>query len=344
MSKSLGNTENASDVTNRIGADVVRLLYASVDYSADMNVGPTLLNAVAESYRKLRNTCRYLLGNLSDFDPARDTVALAEMLEFDRFILARTERLKSAVRRAYEAFDFQTAYHQLLNFAVVDLSSLYIDVVRDRLYCSAPASRERRSAQTALFGVLDAIVRMLAPLMPYSADEIYSYLLGKSADSVHLLEFAPPCPEWADTELESRWDRLLEVRDEGMKLLEAMRQAGTIGAPLEAAVKLGATSGVNGEWASLLHSSRDRLKELFIVADVTILSDSEAAGFAHEANGQETFRRDGIFGRVATRPPLVIVGERARGIKCERCWTYFDDGGDPRLCQRCRAVVRELSR
>ncbi len=179
MSKSLGNAEDAADVTNRIGADVVRLLYASVDYSADMNVGPTLLNAVAESYRKLRNTCRFLLGNLSDFDPPRDSVAAAELLEFDRFILSRFERLKSAVRRAYDHYDFQTAYHQLLNFAVVDLSSLYIDVARDRLYCSLPASRERRSAQTALFQVLDAMVRMLAPLMPFTADEIYSYLAGK---------------------------------------------------------------------------------------------------------------------------------------------------------------------
>ena len=156
MSKSLGNTEDAADVTNRIGADVIRLLYASVDYSADMNIGPTLLNAVAESYRKLRNTSRFLLGNLFDFDPARDSVATAEMLDFDRFILSRLERLKSAVRRAYDHYDFQTAYHQLLNFAVVDLSSLYIDVARDRLYCSIPASRERRSAQTALFNVLDA--------------------------------------------------------------------------------------------------------------------------------------------------------------------------------------------
>ena len=347
MSKSLGNTEDASAVTNRIGADVIRLLYASVDYSADMNIGPTLLNAVAESYRKLRNTSRFLLGNVFDFDPARDSVAAAELLDFDRFILSRLERLKSTVRRAYDNFDFQTAYHQLLNFAVVDLSSLYIDVARDRLYCSIPASRERRSAQTALFNVLDAIVRMLAPLMPFTAEEIYSYLPGKSAESAHLLEFAPARPEWADADLEARWDRLLEVRNEALKLLEAMRQAGTIGAPLEAAIKIGAASGANGaggEWAKLLRDDRDLLKELFIVADVTVLSDSEAADLGRQANGAEAFSRDGIFGRVSSRPPIVIVGERARGLKCERCWTYFDDGGDPRLCVRCRGVVRELGR
>src|SRR5208282_3157196 len=137
MSKSLGNTEDAQDAVNRLGADVIRLVYASLVYSSDMNLGKTIYDAVSESYRKIRNTCRFVLGNLADFDPARDAVALNEMLEFDRFILARTEKLKSEVRRAYEAFEFQSAYQAMLNFIVVDLSSLYIDVARDRLYCSA---------------------------------------------------------------------------------------------------------------------------------------------------------------------------------------------------------------
>ncbi|MFI5353013.1 MAG: isoleucine--tRNA ligase [Candidatus Binatales bacterium] len=346
MSKSLGNTEDASAVTNRIGADVIRLLYASVDYSADMNIGPTLLNAVAESYRKLRNTCRFLLGNLFDFDPARDSVAAAELLDFDRFILSRLERLKSTVRRAYDHYDFQTAYHQLLNFAVVDLSSLYIDVARDRLYCSIPASRERRSAQTALFNLLDAMVRMLAPLMPFTADEIYSYFPGQRAASVHLLEFAPARPEWADADLEARWDRLLEVRNEALKLLEAMRQAGTIGAPLEAVIKIGAPGGSEGRSneANFLTSHRASLKDLFIVSDVTILSAAETADVERAATGGEPSSREGMFARFFGLPARVIVGERARGKKCERCWTYYDDGGDPRLCVRCRAVVRELGR
>ena len=151
MSKSLGNFEYASEVVNRVGADVFRLVFASVDYTSDMNVGEHLFTAVAEAYRKIRNTCRYLLGNLYDFDPAHDLVAPDEMLEFDRFIMSRVERLKAEVGRAYEAYDFQGAYHALVNFFVIDLSSLYIDVVRDRLYCDSGNSRQRRSAQTALY-------------------------------------------------------------------------------------------------------------------------------------------------------------------------------------------------
>jgi isoleucyl-tRNA synthetase len=342
MSKSLGNAEDASDLTNRIGADVIRLLYASVDYSADMNVGPTLLTAVSESYRKLRNTCRYLLGNLYDFDPSRDVVALDAMLEFDRFILSRLERLKTSVRDAYERFDFQAAYSQLLNFAVVDLSSLYIDVVRDRLYCSATASPERRSAQTALFHVLDAFVRMLAPLVPYTSEEVYSHLPSEKAASVHLLELAPPEPRWTDAALEARWERLLQVRDEALKLLEAMRQSGTIGAPLEASLRLGIadTSGDGKGWSNLLDGYRDGLKELFIVSDVALLSGAEASELKRKADGRESFALDGVFERFSTDPPLVIVGERARGRKCERCWSYYDDRGHEKLCPRCRAVVR----
>ena len=157
MSKSLGNSEDAVDAAGRMGADVLRLVYASLDYTSDITLGQTIFNAVSESYRKIRNTCRFVLGNLADFDPARDAVELNDMLEFDRFILARTEKLKSEVRRAYDAFEFQTAFQVMQNFIVVDLSSLYIDVARDRLYCAAEKSRERRSAQTALFHILDAL-------------------------------------------------------------------------------------------------------------------------------------------------------------------------------------------
>ena len=181
MSKSLGNTEDAQDAVNRLGADVIRLVYASLVYSSDMNLGKTIYDAVSESYRKIRNTCRFVLGNIADFDPARDAVPYAQMLEFDRFMLARTEKLKADVRKAYEAFDFQAVYHAVLNFAVIDLSSLFIDVARDRLYCGGANSRERRSAQTALYNVLDALVRILAVLIPFTADEVYSHMPGEKA-------------------------------------------------------------------------------------------------------------------------------------------------------------------
>src|SRR5262249_42550700 len=192
-------------VVSRVGADVMRLVFASVDYAADMRVGEDLFPSVSESYRKLRNTCRYMLGNLYDFDPARDLVERPRMLEFDRFALLRLERLKQSARAAYQRYDFQAVYNALVNFAVVDLSSLYIEVARDRLYCSPAAAVERRSAQIALYHTLDALVRMLAPLLPFTADEIHSHMPGAGAQSVHLLEFQPPQPGWLDDELEERW-------------------------------------------------------------------------------------------------------------------------------------------
>jgi isoleucyl-tRNA synthetase len=339
MSKSLGNVENAVDVVKRIGADVMRLVFASVDYSADMNIGETVFSTVVESYRKLRNTCRYFLGNLFDFDPA-DAVPYAEMLEFDRYALARTERLKSDLRRAYEGYDFQAAYNLLLNFTVIDLSSLYVDVVRDRLYCSGAKSRERRSAQTALYEILNALVRMLAPLIPYTADEVYSSLPGKRAASVHLLELAPPNPDWSDASLETRWNGLLEIRSEALKLLEAMRQSGTIGSPLEAKLALGVAGPSADGLGQMLRGYRDQLKELFIVSEVSILDEAEAAKITGEANGQEAFASNGLYGRVGVKPPLVMVGKRAPGRKCQRCWMYFDDDSDSDLDPRCRAVLQ----
>ena len=333
MSKSLGNSEDAQDVTNRVGADVIRLVYASIDYTTEMALGPTIFSAVADSYKKIRNTCRYLLGNLGDFDPKRDLLARGEMLEFDRFILARLEHLKTQVRKAFENFDFQGAYHTLLNFIVVDVSSLFIDVARDRLYCSAHASRERRSAQTALFHLLDAIVRMLAPLIPYTAEEVYAYVPGRDKESVHLLELQPPHPEWIDATLTERWDRLLAVREEGLKLLEAMRKAGTIGAPLEATL----TVGADQELAALLQDHQQDLKDLFIVSGIDFLDPEEAAALSREAGERQEFSTDGTFARVAAS--LALKGRRAPGIKCQRCWCYFDDGGHPELCPRCRLVV-----
>ncbi|MGH7780484.1 MAG: isoleucine--tRNA ligase, partial [Candidatus Binataceae bacterium] len=329
MSKSLGNTEDAHEVADRLGADVIRLVYASLDYTSEIALGPTIFAAVSESYRKIRNTCRYILGNFSDFDPARDMVAYPAMLEFDRFILARLERLKSEVRHAFENFDFQAAYSALSNFIVVDLSSLYIDVARDRLYCDGRTSASRRSAQTALHQILDATVRMLAPLIPFTADEIYSYVPGRTADSVHLLELQPAHPEWADTALAEKWDRMLAVRDDALKLLEAMRKDGTIGGPLDAVVQISSNTPADAA----------ALKALFIVSDVAPLKPADAAALKTEAAGRdEVFTSDGFYARVS--PNAALTARRAPGVKCHRCWCYFDDGGDPELCPRCRAVVR----
>jgi isoleucyl-tRNA synthetase len=337
MSKSLGNSPDALEVVDRIGADVLRLVYASLDYTAEIALGETIYAAVSEAYRKIRNTCRYMLSNLYDFEPARDAVAVEQMLEFDRFILARLERLKAVVCRAYEAFDFQAAYQAILNFTVIDLSALYIDVARDRLYCAGTDSNERRSAQTALYELLDALVRMLAPLIPFTADEVYLRIPGRIAESVHLLTLREATAEFADGAQEARWQWLLELREQTLKLLEHMRQAGVIGAPLEARIALGA----DGDgWTDTLHANRELLKELFIVSDIEILPDSEVHALKLQANGAHEFNTDSRFGRISSNPPVVLLGQRASGRKCQRCWCYYDDGGDPDLCERCRVVVR----
>ena len=337
MSKSLGNVENAADVVSRVGADVMRLVFASVDYAADMRVGDELFTAVSESYRKLRNTSRYMLGNLHDFDPRRDLVETDRMLEFDRFVLLRLERLKQTTLAAYERYDFQAVYNALVNFAVIDLSSLYVEVARDRLYCSPAGSLERRSAQTAMYHILDAMVRIIAPLLPYTADEIYAHIPGDRAPSVHLLELQPPQPAWAGAELEERWKHLLSVRAAALKLLETMRQAGAIGAPLDAEVQLGAGPGSDGDLAATLNHDSRLLRDLFLVSGVEVIPAERAAELSKLANGGESFSHDGAFGRVSSAPPLVLLGRRSDGKKCPRCWMYHHESSE--LDARCRAAL-----
>jgi isoleucyl-tRNA synthetase len=347
MSKSLGNSEDAADAVNRIGADVLRLVYASLDYTTEIALGNTIYTAVSESYRKIRNTCRYMLGNLYDFDPARDAIEPSAMLEFDRYIMARTERLKADVLRAYEAFDYQAAFHALLNFIVVDLSSLYIDVARDRLYCDAENSRERRSAQTALHLMLDTLLRMLAPLIPFTADEVYAHLPGKSAESVHLLTLCPADPRFADADLEAKWQRLLKIRDEALKALEFLRQKQIIGSPLEACVEIfvapdWSSTSVDG-FAESLQRDQRLLEDLFLVSKVRVTGGEEGDRHANEAELIPQPYSNGRIGRYYAQPDIpsmqILVG-KAPGRKCQRCWKYFDSDGDSDLDPRCRAVVQ----
>jgi isoleucyl-tRNA synthetase len=252
----------------------------------------------------------------------------------------RLEQLKTTVRCAFESYDFQGAFHAILNFVVVDLSSLYIDTARDRLYCSGAESRERRSVQTALHTLLDSLVRMLAPLIPFTADEVYLRMPGRTADSVHLLTLPEAQPQLTDAAFEARWELFLELRGQALKLLEHMRQGGTIGAPLEARIDIG-TDG--GNWTETLRSSQALLKELLIVSEIGILSDAEVTEIKARAEGAQEFRTDGQFGRITTSPPGVFLGQRAAGTKCQRCWCYYHDAGHPDLCERCRAVVRTLT-
>lgn len=339
MSKSLGNLEYAADVVGRMGADVLRLVFASVDYAGDMNVGETLFGMVSEAYRRLRNTFRYMLANLYDFDPAQDALPPAGMLEFDRFMLVQLERLKAEARRAYERFDFKAVYHAALNFVVGDLSSLFIDVARDRLYCAAKASPERRSAQTVLCRALDTLVRMLAPLIPFTAEEVYSHVPGRQAASVHFLEFAAEAPEVADSVLEMRWRQLLALRADALKVLEAMRQAGAIGASLEAVLELG-TTAEDGSAARLLDGRLEAFRELCVVSGVAMMPAAQTADFAGRLDGRSETAGDGFFARPSqAAPEFLIVGRRAPGRKCPRCWVYFEAPEAEQLCPRCRRVL-----
>ncbi len=241
MSKSLGNVIEPEAIVKQYGADVLRLWVASVEFTEDVRISETILARLSEAYRKIRNTFRYALGNLAGFDPARDSVAAADMLEIDQWILVRGEQLVERVRAFYEEFSFHRAYQALYNFCTIDLSSLYFDVLKDRLYTTAPRSAARRSAQTALYRLTDALVRLLAPLLSYTAEEVWQHFTaGKDAlPSVHLAEFPASSDLTAGLTHQHRaraanWERLVEVRDSVLKSLEIARQEKFIGAPLEA--------------------------------------------------------------------------------------------------------------
>ncbi len=320
MSKSLGNAVAPEEVIKAHGAEILRLLFASVDYTADMSFSKSLMTPLLESYRKIRNTCRFLLGNLHDFDNQRDRVPAAQLPELDRWILHRTGELVTRARRAYEAFSFHLVVQQLVNFCAVDLSALYLDIVKDRLYCSGTTSRERRAAQTALWQILDALTRVMAPILSFTADEIWSSLPGGDRPSSVLLA-GFPADVALDPELAVKWERLLEVRAAVTKALEEARQSGLIGHSLDARVQLGAADGLR----PLLEQQQDRLAELFIVSQVRLTRD---------------------LGAPAVSPllsDLRVQVERARGGKCERCWIYREtvgsDATHPGLCARCLQVV-----
>jgi isoleucyl-tRNA synthetase len=322
MSKSAGNVVAPQKIVATHGADILRLWVAAEDYREDMRISREILDRAVEAYRRVRNTARFLLGNLADYDPARDAVPVADLLELDRYALDRLQSFIGRCARAYDAFEFHVVYHALNNFCSVDLSALYLDVVKDRLYCEGATSIGRRSAQTALHAILDALVRVMAPVLSFTAEEIWSYMPradGRS-DSVLLTDFPQPDPSRTDARLAADWERLLEVRAAVTKALEALRKRGEIGHSLEACVRLAAT----GDLATVLGSRRRLLPEVLIVSQVELSTPSELAG-------------------EQVLPGLAIDVERAGGTKCGRCWNYRADVGSdgrfPAVCGRCAGVL-----
>jgi isoleucyl-tRNA synthetase len=320
MSKSLGNVIAPEEIIKTHGAEILRLLFASVDYTADTCFSKNLITPLLESYRKIRNTCRFLLGNLSDFDAARDRVPYAELPELDRWILHRTAELVARSRKAYEGFGFHLVVQQLINFCAVDLSALYLDIVKDRLYCSATAAPGRRAAQTALWEIVDTLTRLMAPILSFTAEEIWTYLpSGERPASVLLAGF--PAEAHRDEPLAEKWERLFAVRTAVTKALEEARQSGLIGHSLDARVHLDAADGLR---PLLQHETAD-LPALFIVSQVE-LSDHLSVDWVSPL-----------------LPELKVRVERARGGKCDRCWNYSEavgrDTTHPGLCARCLPVV-----
>jgi len=325
MSKSGDNAVKPAESLAKYGAEVLRLWVAAEDYTEDIRLSTEIMDRLADAYRRMRNTFRFLLGNLGDFDPARDRQPYARLDEVDRWVLDRLARLVDRVRRAYEEYQFHIVVHSVHNFCAVDLSAQYLDVIKDRLYTSAPDDPRRRAAQTAGYDIFQALARLMAPILTFTAEEAWRYAPGPRSESVHLERFPEVPLEWVDDTLKRDWDRLLEVRREVAKALETARAQKLIGSGLEARVRV---QSAPEDLPGLLGAKRELLPTLFIVSQVTLEPDPQPARVSYESQDI---------------PGLVIGVDRAPGEKCERCWTRSEEVGrdpaHPTLCGRCVRVV-----
>ncbi len=315
MHKSGGNAVSPNEFTKESGADVMRLWAAAADTSKDVRWSKEIIDRVTDAYRKFRNTLRYALGNLVDFDPAADSVSPDKMLEIDRWALAGLDEVTTKVLKGYDAYDFQAAYQALYNFCTVTLSARYFDIIKDRLYILAPRSVERRSAQTALYRITETLSRLLAPILVFTSDEAWENLPGQSVGSVHLAEF-PKAAENIDSALLSEWERIFAIRDDVLKALENARNEKQIGSSLEAKVLLTVDAGT----ARFLLDHYPDLRYIFIVSQVEV----------HEGNA------------------FKVEIQKADGSKCERCWNYSTRVGEfeeyPTVCERCNDALREIEK
>ena len=330
MSKSLGNVITLEELLPKYGAEILRLWVTSEDYTQDIRVSMEILDRLADAYRRIRNTFRFLLGNLGDFDPARDRQSYARLDEVDRWILDRLARLIGRVRGAYEEYEFHTVFHSVHNFCAVDLSALYLDVIKDRLYTSLPDDPRRRAAQTTCYDIFAALTRLVAPILTFTSEEAWRHLPGTRSESVHFERFPDAPREWLDDTLQRDWDRLLEVRREVAKALETARTAKLIGSALEAAVRI---PRAPEDLPALLQTKRDLLPTLFLVSGVDLERSTSRSSVTYESQDI---------------PGLVIGVDRARGEKCERCWMRSERVGENAehrtLCERCVPVVLARSR
>ncbi|UTH17199.1 isoleucine--tRNA ligase [Macrococcus epidermidis] len=316
MSKSLGNTILPEKVVKQMGADIIRLWVMSVDYLADVRISDDILKQVSEVYRKIRNTFKFLLGNVNDFNPTTDAVAYEDLKEIDQFMLNKLYNFVNNAHNHYENNDYLDIYQELQNFINVELSNFYLDYGKDILYIEAADSHVRRSMQTVVYEVLTSLTKVLAPIIPHTAEEIWSHTPHVTEESVHLTDM--PAVHDVDQTLIEKWSRFLELRDDVLKGIENLRNEKVIGKPLEAKV---AVFTENADDLALLQSF-DNLHQLFIVSQAKVSDSAVGTQYTN----------------------LNVLVERADGEKCERCWNYSteitaEDHEHPHVCPRCLSVL-----
>ncbi|MBP1739145.1 MAG: ileS, partial [Deltaproteobacteria bacterium] len=324
MHKSAGNVIAPEDLIKKYGAEILRLWVAGEDFRDNIRLSDEILQRLVEAYRRIRNTCRFILGNLYDFDPSKDRVSYDQMEELDQWVLHRLQELAERVLKAYDSFEFHPVFHNLHNFCVLDLSSFYLDILKDRLYVSPAQSRARRSAQTALQEILEVLVRLIAPILSFTADEIWQSMKGQGhAPSVHMDTFLPLKNEYKNAALAERWEPILRVRKEVTKAIEIERKNKTIGHSLEASITL----GLPPDLVAHLEPYRDALPFLFIVSSVTTLPFDRV---------EDGYEGEGIRVKV----------EMNKDPRCERCWVHDPTVGAsqerPGVCKRCLDALAEV--
>ena len=321
MSKSLGNFIDPQKMVDQYGAEILRLWVAAEDYTADIRISDEILRRLVEAYRRIRNTSRYILGNLYDFDCKKDMVSVENMEEIDKWALHRLQEIIRRVRNAYESYQFHVVYYTLYNFCSVDLSALYLDVLKDRLYTSKAESRERRSAQSAMYIILDAMTRILAPVLVFTSEEIWSNMPdydGKE-ESIHMTQFPEVDPQYLDEDLGKKWETLIAVKGEISKAIEIARQKKVVGHSLDSCVNIHAPEKLQ----AFLEGYLNNMRALLIVSQVNLVPADKIS------DPYESTEFEGLKMEVS----------RARGIKCERCWNYSETVGEnadhPTICARC---------
>ena len=323
MSKSVGNVIAPKEITNKYGAEILRLWTASSDYRDDIKISENILKQLSDTYRRIRNTTRYMLGNLYDFNTKTDIINYEDLLDIDKFILCKLNELTEKCLNSYKKYDFHIIYHSLNNFCTLDLSSFYLDIIKDRLYTNLPTSKKRKSAQTVMFYLLKYLSKIMSPIFVFTAEEIWQKIpdFENKKSSVHLESFSIAKDIWKNDEIQNKWASIIQIRKEVTKALEIARETKVIGHSLDASVAI----STNNEYAEILKEYEHSLKEIFIVSTTNI---------------EEDLQDENVF---RGKNNLKISVKKAKGKKCDRCWVYDQSVGENKdVCDKCYKVLKSL--